>query len=198
WNEGTEQEIYTKEELIQKFSMERVHSAGAKFDYEKAKWFNHEWLKRLEVGSLKLEVKTLLTEKGITVTDDSVLEKVIGLVKDRCQLLTDFVQQSDYFFKAPETIDTAAVKPKWNEAKQLFFAELIRNYELATDWEAHTLENNLKEIAAVNDLKPGELMLPLRIMLVGGKFGPGVFDIAAILGKAETIKRMETALALLQ
>jgi len=137
-------------------------------------------------------------DKGITVSDDTILEKVIGLVKDRCQLLTDFVQQSDYFFKAPETIDTAAVKPKWNEAKQLFFAELIRNYELATDWEAHTLENNLKEIAAVNDLKPGELMLPLRIMLVGGKFGPGVFDIAAILGKAETIKRMETALALLK
>ena len=198
WNEGTEQEIYTKEELIQKFSMERVHSAGAKFDYEKAKWFNHEWLKRLEVGSLKLEVKTLLFEKGITVSDDTILEKVIGLVKDRCQLLTDFVQQSVYFFKTPETIDTAAVKPKWNEAKQLFFAELIRNYELAADWDAHTLENNLKEIAAVNELKPGELMLPLRIMLVGGKFGPGVFDIAAILGKAETIKRMETALALLQ
>ena len=146
--------------------MERVHSAGAKFDYEKAKWFNHEWIKRLEVGSLKLEVKTLLLEKGIIVTDDTILEKVIGLVKDRCQLLTDFVQQSDYFFKAPETIDTAAVKPKWNEAKNLFFAELIRNYALTTDWEAHTLENNLKEIAAVNDLKPGELMLPLRICLL--------------------------------
>ncbi len=198
WNEGTEQEIYSLEELVEKFSMERVHSAGAKFDYEKAKWFNHEWIKRLEVGSLKLEVKTLLLEKGITVTDDTILEKVIGLVKDRCQLLTDFVQQSDYFFKAPETIDTAAVKPKWNEAKNLFFAELIRNYALTTDWEAHTLENNLKEIAAVNDLKPGELMLPLRIMLVGGKFGPGVFDIAAILGKTETIKRMETALQLLK
>ncbi len=198
WNEGTEQEIYTKEELIEKFSMERVHSAGAKFDYEKAKWFNHEWLKKLEVGSLRLEVKTLLIEKGITVTDDSVLEKVIGLVKDRCQLLSDFVQQSDYFFKAPETIDTAAVKPKWNEAKNLFFAELIRNYELATDWEAYTLENNFKEIAAVNDLKPGELMLPLRIMLVGGKFGPGVFDIAAIIGKEATIRRIETALQLLK
>ena len=198
WNEGTEQEIYSLEELVEKFSMERVHSAGAKFDYEKAKWFNHEWIKRLEVGSLKLEVKTLLLEKGIIVTDDTILEKVIGLVKDRCQLLTDFVQQSDYFFKAPETIDTAAVKPKWNEAKNLFFAELIRNYELAADWDAHTLENNFKEIAAVNDLKPGELMLPFRIMLVGGKFGPGVFDIAAILGKTETIKRMETALQLLK
>jgi glutamyl-tRNA synthetase len=198
WNEGTEQEIYSKEELIEKFSMERVHSAGAKFDYEKAKWFNHEWIKQAAVGSLQPAVGNLLKEHGIEVISDEVLRKVIELVKERCTLLTDFVQQSSFFFKTPETIDTAAVKPKWNDAKNLFFTELIRNYELATDWEAHTLENNFKEIASVNDLKPGELMLPLRIMLVGGKFGPGVFDVAAILGKAETIKRMETALALLQ
>ena len=198
WNEGTEQEIYTKEELIEKFSMERVHSAGAKFDYEKAKWFNHEWLKQSGVGSLESGVSQLLKESGITVETGEVLRKVIELVKERCTLMTDFVQQTSFFFKAPETIDTAAVKPKWNEAKNLFFAELIRNYELATDWEAHTLENNFKEIAAVNDLKPGELMLPLRIMLVGGKFGPGVFDIAAIIGKEATIQRIETALQLLK
>ncbi len=198
WNEGTEQEIYTKEELIEKFSMERVHSAGAKFDYEKAKWFNHEWLKQAAVGSLQPAVGNLLKEHGIEVKSGEVLRKVIELVKERCTLMTDFVQQSSFFFKTPETIDTAAVKPKWNEAKNLFFAELIRNYELATDWEAHTLENNFKEIAAVNDLKPGELMLPLRIMLVGGKFGPGVFEIAAIIGKEATIQRIEKALQLLK
>ena len=87
-----------------------------------------------------------------------------------------------------------AVKPKWNEAKKLFFAELIRNYELSPDWQAQSLETNFKEIAAVNDLKPGELMLPFRIMLVGSKFGPGVFEIAEILGKEETGKRIHTAL----
>ncbi|MBI3139879.1 MAG: glutamate--tRNA ligase [Sphingobacteriales bacterium] len=198
WNEGTEQEIYSREELIEKFSMERVHSSGAKFDYEKAKWFNHEWMKRVDVHRLKPEVKALLSEKAIPVPDDKLLEKVIGLVKDRCTLLTDFVEQSSFFFATPETIDTGAVKPKWNEAKQLFFAELVRNYELADTWDAHTLENNFKEIASVNDLKPGELMLPFRIMLVGGKFGPGVFEIAAIIGKTDTIKRIETTLQLLK
>lgn len=198
WNEGTEQEIYTKEELIEKFSMERVHSAGAKFDYEKAKWFNHEWLKRSDAASLEPGVGNLLKENGIPVESGDVLRKVIELVKERCTLMTDFVQQSSFFFKAPDTIDTAAVKPKWNEAKNLFFAELIRNYQLATGWEAHTLENNFKEIAAVNDLKPGELMLPFRIMLVGGKFGPGVFDIAALLGKEETIRRIENGCAAFQ
>ena len=194
WNDGTEQEIFTKEELIEKFSIERVHSGGAKFDYEKAKWFNHEWIKKSEVRSLESEVRTLLNEKGIISIDDKVLNKLIALVKDRCTLLTDFYDQSYFFFKSPEKWDVDAVKPKWNEAKQLFFAEMIRNYELNSDWKAITLENSFKEIAAANQIKPGEVLLPLRIMLVGGKFGPGVFDIAEILGKEQTISRIKKAL----
>ena len=194
WNDGTEQEIFTKEELIGKFSIERVHSGGAKFDYEKAKWFNHEWIKKSTVDSLQSTVMSLLLEKGITAIDGSILYKVIGLVKDRCTLLTDFYDQSYFFFKSPEKWDVDAVKPKWDESKQLFFAEVIRNYELNNDWKAITLENSFKEIAAVNQIKPGEALLPLRVMLVGGKFGPGVFDIAEILGKGETISRIKKAL----
>jgi len=195
WNDGSEQEIFTMEELIEKFSIERVHSGGAKFDYEKAKWFNHEWIKKSEVGSLQSAVGSLLIEKRITGIDDPVLSKVIGLVKDRCTLLTDFYDQSYFFFITPEKWDVDAVKPKWNEAKKLFFAELIRNFELTPDWKASVLENNFKEIVAVNEIKPGEVLLPLRIMLVGGKFGPGVFDVAEILGKDETLHRMEKAIS---
>ena len=195
WNDGTEQEIFTKEELIEKFSIERVHSGGAKFDYEKAKWFNHEWIKRSSVASLHSTVMGLLNEKGIIDIDSSILSKVIGLVKDRCTLLTDFYDQSYFFFKAPEKWDVDAVKPKWNEAKQLFFAELIRNYELNNDWKTTSLENSFKEIASANQIKPGEVLLPLRVMLVGGKFGPGIFYIAEIIGKEETISRIKKALA---
>jgi glutamyl-tRNA synthetase len=119
---------------------------------------------------------------------------VIALVKERCVLLTDFYDQSYFFFKTPEQYDLAAVKPKWNDAKKLFFAEVIRNYELDNDWNALILEKNFKEIAAVNEIKPGEVLLPFRIMLVGGKFGPGVFDIAEVLGKEETIQRIKKAL----
>jgi glutamyl-tRNA synthetase len=216
WNDGTEQEIFSKEELIQKFSMERVHSAGAKFDYEKAKWFNHEWIKKALIpldwlqptnqplpapergnnfyGEFRFEIKSLLIKNGIIVSDDALLDKVIGLVKDRCTLLPDFVQQSSFFFKTPEILDVEAVKPKWNEAKKLFFAELIRNFELTPDWKATVLETNFKEITAVNEIKPGEVLLPFRVMLVGSKFGPGVFEIAEVLGKTETIKRIEMAL----
>jgi glutamyl-tRNA synthetase len=196
WNDGSEQELFTKEELIEKFSIERVHSGGAKFDYEKAKWFNHEWIKKSEVKSLKFEIKSIIEGKGIPVSDDSMLEKVIALVKDRCTLLTDFYEQSKFFFETPATFDIDAVKPKWNEAKELFFAEMIRNFELTTNWNASTLENNFKEIAAVNKIKPGEVLLPFRIMLVGGKFGPGVFDIAELLGKEETINRIKKSLPL--
>lgn len=197
WNDGTDQEIFTKEELVEKFSVDRIHSAGAKFDYEKAKWFNHEWIKRSEASGLRPAVKNLLERTGIMITDEILLDKVIGLVKDRCTLLTDFVQQSSFFFKPPEQIDTASIASKWNEKKQLFFNELIRTYQLTTFWNAEELERALKEMAAVHQLKPGELMLPFRIMLVGGKFGPGVFEIAEIIGKEETISRIENTLSLL-
>lgn len=198
WNDGTEQEIFSKPELIEKFSIERVHSGGAKFDYEKAKWFNHEWIKKLQVSSYGLQVKELLENKGIVITDQARFIQVLELVKERCHLLTDFAEQAAFFFKVPEQYDMNAVKPKWNEAKQVFFAELIRNFELNSNWNAHDLETGFKEMAAAHQIKPGELLLPLRIMLVGGKFGPHVFDIAEILGKEETVVRVKHFLGLLQ
>lgn len=194
WNDGTEQEIFTKEELIEKFSMERVHSGGAKFDYEKAKWFNHEWIKKAEVRSLSSEVRSVLVEKGTTNMDDTILDKVITLIKDRCTLLTDFYDQALFFFNAPIKWDVDAVKPKWNEEKKNFFNVLISKYAEMQMWEPSQLESAFKETAAESKIKPGELQLPFRIMLVGGKFGPPVFDIASILGKEETINRIEKTL----
>jgi glutamyl-tRNA synthetase len=195
WNDGTEQEIYTIDELVEKFSIEKVHHSGAKFDFEKAKWFNHEWIKKLHSTSYKPQVEQIFNEKGITITDEEKFLKVLELVKDRCTLLTDFYEQAVFFFVTPSTIDVDSIKPKWNENKQMFFAELIRAYDLLPQWHHDDLENTFKEIAAVHNLKPGELMLPLRIMLVGGKFGPGVFDIASVIGKEETVKRIEHTLS---
>jgi glutamyl-tRNA synthetase len=197
WNDGTDNEIFTLDELVEKFSMEHVHKGGAKFDYEKAKWYNHEWIKKSEIKSLEIGVKDAFEKKGIIVTDEILLGKVIELVKDRCTLLPDFVQQGSFFFKTPSEVDAAAIKPKWDDKKNMFFTELIRAYELSTLWEVHDLEREFKELAAANQLKPGDLMLPFRIMLVGGKFGPGVFDIAALIGKEETIKRIQHTLGLL-
>ena len=198
WNDGTEQELFSLEELIEKFSMERVHKGGAKFDFEKAKWFNHEWIKKLPAASLRLNVKQQLEAAAFEITDTILLDKVIELVKERCTLLTDFVQQAGFFFKDPSSIDIAAIKPKWDDKKQLFFIELLKAYQINSNWDMLDLENGFKEIAAASQLKPGELMLPFRIMLVGGKFGPGVFDIAETIGKEATLNRIEHTLSLLQ
>src|SRR6478752_4468387 len=112
WNDGSGKEIFTLNELIEKFSMSRVHKGGAKFDFEKAKWFNHEWIKRQEVRNLKHEVRRVLEEKGINPANDSFLDSVIEAVKDRCNLLTDFYEQSRFFFEEPKQLDIDSVKPK--------------------------------------------------------------------------------------
>ena len=140
----------------------------------------------------------MLSQQGIKVSDDHYLEKVITLVKDRCTLLSDFPQQSSFLFEAPGQYDLDAVKPKWNEQKQLFFAEAIRQFQLIQQWNAADLEKEFKEIAAANQIKPGEVLLPLRVMLVGGKFGPAVFDIAELIGRDETISRIEKFAALIK
>jgi glutamyl-tRNA synthetase len=194
WTPGTEQEIFSLKEMAESFSLDRVHSAGAQFDFEKAKWYNHEWMKKLSAQRLLPDVNKVLELSEIGITEEKTLIQIIELVKDRCTLLADFEQQAGYFYHAPETIDKASILPKWDEKKKLFFNEFIKMSELTQFWDKENIENEFKEIAAALEIKTGDLMLPLRIMLVGGKFGPGVFEIAAIIGKAETIKRIKHAL----
>ncbi|MGE5518576.1 MAG: glutamate--tRNA ligase, partial [Candidatus Dadabacteria bacterium] len=101
WNDGTDQEIFTLTELVERFSIEKVHKGGARFDYEKAKWFNHEWIKKIDNDRLRLEIKKVFQQQGITVKDDNYLQNVIALVKDRCTLLNDFWEHSSFFFRSP-------------------------------------------------------------------------------------------------
>lgn len=192
WNDGTDQEIFSLDELVEKFSLERISKAGAKFDYEKAKWYNHEWIKKTPAETLAPAVRTALTDAGVEINNDENLFTVIELVKDRCNIISDFVTQSAYFFVAPKEYDVASVKPKWNEQKTAFFEAYAASPMEGT---AQEREAEFKALAAVHQLKPGELMLPFRVMLVGGKFGPGVFDIAILLGKTEVKNRIKAALA---
>ena len=196
WNDGSEKEIFTLDELIHSFSLQRVHNSGAHFDYEKAKWYNHEWMKKLDTTILMPAVNEVLKKNGLKITANEKLEKVIDLVKERCTLLPEFYAQASFFFQAPETIDSQAILPKWNEQKKQFFEALVNNLENASDFSAGALTKILNELVATHQLKPGEVMLPLRVMLVGGKFGPGVFDIMEILGKTESIKRIQLGLSI--
>lgn len=198
WNDGTEQEIFTLEELVEKFSIERISKAGAKFDFEKARWFNAEWIKRSEASRLMPAVKKIFSENGVNFHADDLLEKVISLVKERCSLLTDFLEQGSFFFIAPETYDADAVKPKWTDAKTDFFQTFAEMLNGSEEFDAVSLEQKFKSLAEAKGLKVGEVMLPFRIMLVGGKFGPQVFEIAFLLGRRETIRRIENGLIALR
>ncbi|WP_084239668.1 glutamate--tRNA ligase [Pedobacter africanus] len=193
WNDGTDQELFAMAELIDKFSVERISKAGAKFDFEKAKWYNHEWIKKSKAQELLPFVKEAFAAADTETGEDVQLAKVIDLIKDRCNLLGDFVAQGAYFFNAPGNYDLDAVKPKWTAEKAAFFEAYAS--ELEDGQSAAVLEEKFKILAAAHNFKPGELMLPLRVMLVGGKFGPGVFDIAVSLGAAETIERIHKAIA---
>jgi len=194
WNAGTDQEIFTLDELIENFSIERVSKAGAKFDFEKAKWYNAEWIKRTSSEALLPHVKHELEIRGIEAHDDVYLIKVIDAVKDRCILLTDFFHQAGYFFDVPAEYDLPSVKPKWIDVKTDFFNELTLKFSSAEVWEPTQLEIIFKYLVEEKGLKIGDVMLPFRIMLVGGKFGPHVFDIAALLGREETLNRIQLAL----
>jgi glutamyl-tRNA synthetase len=194
WNDGTEGEVFSLDELVHRFSIEKVHKGGAKFDYEKAKWFNHEWIKKLPVSRYRDEVKRIFAEKGLLIQDDAYLEQIMNLVKDRCTLLPDFWEHSFFFFRAPKKIDFTPILAKWNPAKKEFFMKLSQPLLSISDWKAASLEALFKQLAEQAGIKPGELQLPLRLMLVGGKFGPPVFDIAEVLGKEETVTRIEAAM----
>ncbi|HET8830110.1 MAG TPA: glutamate--tRNA ligase, partial [Pelobium sp.] len=126
--------------------------------------------------------------------DDNYLLKIIDTVKERCVLLTDFYEQASFFFVAPEKWDTNSVKPKWNADKEAFFRTFIDQIGNKENLDSPELEKIFKDLATESKIKVGELMLPLRVMLVGGKFGPQVFDIAHQIGVAETIHRINNAL----
>ncbi|HZH94690.1 MAG TPA: glutamate--tRNA ligase, partial [Flavisolibacter sp.] len=134
WNDGTEQELFTLEELAAKFSIDHVHKGGAKFDFDKAKWFNHEWIKRTPAAHLLPLVTPIFKANGIVIKDETQSEKILDLVKDRCTILPDFYEHAAFFFTPPSTFDTASGKPKWNEAKAVFFKEYIDELNSLDEW----------------------------------------------------------------
>lgn len=193
WNDGTEQEVFSLPELVEKFSMDRVHKGGAKFNYEKAKWFNHEHLKRLSDEELQPFFAAQLSAHHIQATEKRMTE-IVSLIKDRCTLLPDLWENSFFLFERPTSWDVDSVTKKWDAGKRAFFGALPDALADQEPFTAESLETAFKTLAESRGLKAGGLMLPLRVMLVGGKFGPPVFSIAELLGKEETLMRIRQAL----
>ncbi|MBP6455420.1 MAG: glutamate--tRNA ligase [Chitinophagaceae bacterium] len=193
WNDGTDKEIFTKEELIQSFEIERIHKSGAKFDFEKAKWYNQEWIKKSSALELKTSVEKEFAKHNIEIKDEVFFLEIIDLIKERCVLLPDFIEQSKFFFEAPTELDKESMLKNWIEDKKVFFEKFLSQSN-TIEWHSAIIEENFKQLAVVNGFKPNELLLPLRIMLVGGKFGPNVFLIAQKIGVEETKARIELAI----
>src|SRR5206468_5180593 len=139
--------------LLQRFSIEKVHKGGARFDYEKARWFNHEWIKKLDASHYEQIVKETFAGKGLHITDDVYFSKVLNLVKDRCTLLGDFWEHSFFFFKAPLEYNTAPFRMKWNDDKRSFFKIFSHSLASISHCDAATIEANFKQLATQANIK---------------------------------------------
>jgi glutamyl-tRNA synthetase len=191
WNDGTDQEIFTLEELCEKFDLNRVHKAGAKFDPEKNKWFNHHYLQEQSNESLAKAFASILSEKGISTSLDLI--NIVSLIKERADFVTDFWELSDYFFVAPTSYDEKAAK-NWKEETPALMQQLIAVIETIEDFTSLNMETIIKDWMTQNEIGMGKVMQPFRLSLVGALKGPHLFDIAEMIGKKETIKRLESAI----
>jgi len=199
WNDGTEQEIFTLDHLCEKFDLNRVHKAGAKFDPEKNKWFNHHYLQKQNNESLAESYAPIVINK---VGDASVMVmtkmvKIVSLIKERANFVSEFWELSDYFFIAPTSYDEKVTK-NWKEETPNLMRQLISVLENIGDFTSVNIEKIVKDWMLKNEIGMGKVMQPLRLSLVGALKGPHLFDIVELLGKEETIKRLEKAINNLQ
>jgi len=196
WNPGTDQELFTLEELVMLFDLERVHKAGAKFDPEKNKWFNHQYFGRQDNVVLAKQLSHVLIEKGINWPIEKVTE-VVGLVKERATFASELWDLSDYFFVAPTTYDEKAAK-NWKPDTAEILTELTTVLENVLDFTSANTETATKAWMEERGIGMGKVMQPLRLSLVGGLKGPHLFDIIALIGKTETINRIHKAIETLK
>jgi glutamyl-tRNA synthetase len=196
WNPGTEQELFSMEELIEAFSVERVGKSGSRFDPEKAKWFNHQYLQKRSNRQLAIEFREFLRAKGFFV-DIVELETLVGLVKERVSFVKDIWDQTDFFFKAPETYDPEVIKKRWKEDSAILLTALRDELEKIDDFSAVSAEPVIKAWIERNGYNMGTIMNAFRLVIVGASRGPHMFDIIEWIGKDETIRRIDKGLSVL-
>ncbi len=193
WNPGTEQEIFSLKELVDNFDLKRVSKSGAKFSPEKASWFNQQYMQAksdIELTDLYLPI---LEQKGITKDKDFVLN-VVSSIKERAVFVGDFWDLSSFFFETPTSYDAKASKKNWKEGTSELMTELIKIISSIEDFSSENTEKEIKEWITAKEIGFGKVMQPLRLSLVGKLAGPHLFDIIAMIGKEEAIKRLENAI----
>ncbi|MGB1284400.1 MAG: glutamate--tRNA ligase, partial [Polaribacter sp.] len=197
WNPGTEQEIFSLEELVQSFDLKKVHKSGAKFSSEKAKWFQQQYMQQKSDDVLTDLYIPLLKKRGIIIAsfvDNAFVKKVISLMKERATFVSDFWNLSHFFFVSPTEYDAKASKKSWKEETPSLMKELIQVISTVDKFSSENIEKEIKAWITVKEIGFGKIMQPLRLSLVGKLAGPHLFDIIEMIGKKETIARIEKAI----
>ncbi|MBR8534448.1 glutamate--tRNA ligase [Carboxylicivirga sediminis] len=192
WNPGTEQELFSMDELIQLFSIERVNKSGARFDPDKARWFNQQHLVRKSNEELAKLFQAELKERGHE-RENGYVSEVVGLVKERVNFVSELWEQCSFFFEAPVEYDGKVVKKRWKGDVPAFMTELVPVLEQLDNWQADAIKATIAEQIEAKELGFGLVMNAFRLALVGGGFGPDLMTIAEMIGKEETIQRLKAA-----
>jgi nondiscriminating glutamyl-tRNA synthetase len=195
WNDGTDKELFSLKELVEAFDLNRVHKSGAKFDPEKNKWFNHQYLIKQNDADLAKDFSPILTEKGIDISKFD-LTRIVSSIKERAHFVSEFWDLTDFFFQAPTSYDEKASK-NWKEETPTLMQELILVLENIEDFTSANIETIVKDWLTKNEIGMGKVMQPFRLSLVGALKGPHLFDIVEIIGKEETISRIQKAISTL-
>ncbi len=201
WNPGTEQELFSLEELIQAFEISKVGKSGAKFDVDKTKWFQHQYLIQKndeELAQLFLkQSKDSRLHGNVKANDIEYVTKVISLIKERATFVSDFWDLSSFFFQTPTEYDDKASKKAWKQDTTTLMQELVSVLSSIEDFSSENTENIVKQWINSIEIGFGKVMQPFRLSLVGAMKGPHIFDITSLIGKKETIQRIEQAIKIL-
>lgn len=193
WNPGTEQEIFSLEELTEAFDLARVSKSGAKFSPDKTKWFNQQYLQQKSNEELTALFLPILEEKGI-ITDKDQAEKIVSLIKERATFVADFWELSSFFFENPSEYDAKAVKKQWKDTTSELMQELIEVISKIEDFSIENAQTEIKGWITSKEIGFGKVMQPLRLSLVGKLAGPDLFDIMTMIGKETTITRIQNVI----
>ena len=193
WNPGTEQELFSLEELIAAFDLNKVNKAGARFDPDKTKWFNHQYMQ--EQSNYELAETFKAQQSELSAIDVNYIELVVHLIKERATFVNDFWDLSHFFFTAPTEFDTKAFKKAIKDDTKSLLEELLPVVEGISDFDKETVQNTVKSWITSKEIGFGKIMMPFRVALVGALSGPDVFDISYMIGKQETIKRLNHLIA---
>ena len=196
WNPGTEQEIFSLEELIQTFDLDKVNKAGAKFDSDKTRWFQHHYLQQKSDENLAVPFSELLDAKNISTSLDVI--KIVSLLKERATFVSDLWDLGSFFFVAPKNYNEKASKKAFKEDTPEILDKVIELLKEISGFTTEAISEKVKGWITSEEMGFGKVMMPLRLALVGEMKGPDVFEIASVLGKEETITRIEKAIAFIK